>query len=114
MRRSLLTLSILGLLTLICLPLSAQVGPGTPQLHAVQVDLVGQGTVQVDQQPLYGAGTSFSAPTTIYFEDPNGQGIDLQWTATAAAGWVFDHWEYGLQGNLGTSSSNPTHRTAGR
>ena len=107
MRRSLLTLSILGLLTLICLPLNAQVGPGTPQLHAVQVDLVGQGTVQVDQQPLYGFGTSFSAPTTVYFEDPNGQGIDLQWTATAADGWVFDHWEYGLQGNLGTSSNNP-------
>ena len=106
MKRSLLTLVTLGLLTLICLPLSAQVGPGTPQLHAVQVDLVGQGTVQVDQQPLYG-GTTFSTPTTVYFEDPNSQGVDLQWTATADDGWVFDHWEYGPQGNLVTSSNNP-------
>ena len=109
MKRSLLTLVTLGLLTLICLPLSAQVGPGTPQLHAVQVDLVGQGTVEVDQQPLYG-GTTFSTPTTtVYFEDPNSQGVNLQWTATAADGWVFDHWEYGPQGNLVTSSDNPLH-----
>jgi len=80
--------------------------PGFPQLYRVGVEIVGHGSVAVNPAPGGGSQT-YTANTTLEYEDANQEGIAVTCTASADSGWSFDHWDLGPVGSTTTTTANP-------